>query len=148
MHPCLHSGHYTSTQNTQIHLAGCTDRLMLTEQEMSLCEASLIYPKPSDLELLSSDGAANGLPHQREWLHNSQSGALCLSLLFSPGRRKDAKNIPNFSALSHLISSFRACQFLFSQQPAQYCKYGRQPCRISMCIVCLKLSWFPLSITH
>jgi hypothetical protein len=49
---------------------------MLTEQEMSLCEASLIYPKPSDLELLSSDGAANGLPHQREWLHNSQSGAL------------------------------------------------------------------------
>jgi len=122
----------------QVHLTGCTDRLMLTEQEMPLCEASLIYPKTWDLDLLSYDSAANGLPHQREWLHNSQFGALCLSLLFSPDRRKVAKNV----ALSRLISSFRACQFLFSQRPthcrpAQYCKYGRQPCRISMCIVCL-----------
>jgi len=88
-------------------------RLMLTEQEMSLCKASLIYPKPCDLDLLSSDGAANGLPHQREWLHNSQFGAPCFSLLFSPDRRKGAKNVPSF-ALSHEPSDFEfSCLSVF-----------------------------------
>jgi hypothetical protein len=94
---------------TQVHLTGCTDCFMLTAQVMSVCETSLIYPKPCDLDLLSSDGAANGLPHQREWLHNSQFGALCLSLLFSPDRRQSAKNVPNVSVLSRLMSSFGAC---------------------------------------
>jgi hypothetical protein len=78
---------------------------------LTVCEASLICPKPCDLDLFSSDGAANGLPHQREWLHNSQFGALCLSLLFSPDRRKSAKNVPNVSALSPLCRVFAPVNF-------------------------------------
>ena len=86
---------------------------MLSAREMCVCETSLIYPKLCDLDLLWSSGAANGLPHQREWLHNSQFGALCLRLLFSPDRRKSAKNVPNVSALSCPMLSFRASNFFY-----------------------------------
>jgi hypothetical protein len=97
----------------QVHLTGCTDRFMLSAREMCVCETSLIYPKPCDLDLRCSKGTESGLPHQREWFHNSQFSALCLRLLFSPDRRKSAKNVPSISALSRLMSSFCACHFFF-----------------------------------